>query len=140
MKMDITTGRLPLQFLIVGPVVLLISIVMIFTSNWLGILLIILGLFSFIRSGITIDFDKKRLKEYVGLFIIKKGKWKDVSSATKLEIKKSSWSQENNVLTISTVTTVPTSSLFLILPDKKIQLMQGKKNRVKKGRKNSFAP
>lgn len=89
--------------------------------HWIAFILLIVGiLFSFLKSGVIIDFENQRIKEYIGVLIIKKGKWQDIDEVVSLEIQKSSWSQEYNVQTISTVTTIPTSSLFINLPDKKI--------------------
>ncbi len=132
MKMDITTGRLPMQFLIIGWVLIGVGIYQLILGDPIGIIFIPLILISFFKSGISIDFKRNRLKEYVGGRFLRIGKWKSIEGAQSLEIKKSSWSQEYNVSTISTVTTVSTSSLYLKLPDKKIMLLQAKKKRVLK--------
>ena len=44
-----------------------------------GISLIVIGvLLVFTERGVTIDFNEKKVKYYIGLFLIKIGKWKPI--------------------------------------------------------------
>jgi hypothetical protein len=102
-----------------------------FTFEWIGILFIAIAVLClFIRSGVLIDTDNKMCKDYTGIFMIKFGKWVDISSVDHLEIKKSLNAQGMSVLSIGRRDTLTVYKLFLYLPTKKILLMVGKKEFV----------
>jgi len=102
-----------------------------FTMEWIGIIFIVIAVLClFTRSGILIDTDNKMCKDYTVIFMIKFGKWVDISSVDHLEIKKSLNTQGMSVLSIGRSDTVTVYKLFLYLPDKKILLMVGKKEFV----------
>ncbi|WP_111710234.1 hypothetical protein [Lutibacter citreus] len=74
----------PLMFLIIGITLILAGIfltgmnLLISTNStsFIGILTLLIGvIIVFMRKGTLFDFDKKRIKHYVGLFFIKIGKW-----------------------------------------------------------------
>ena len=45
-----------------------------------GVTLILIGLaLVFLRRGVILDFENKKIKEYIGLFLIKLGKWNNLN-------------------------------------------------------------
>lgn len=132
MKINYTTGKLPTNFVILGAALLVIGIWEVIRLEWgIGIFLFVVGLFLFfIKSGIMIDADKKQLKQYIGILGIKKGRWENIDTLLNLKIIKSQQSQAMNVLTISTTTTVRIYKLLMVLPDKNIEILTGKKKPI----------
>lgn len=125
------TERLPHNFIFLGIILMGIGIWTLFTLEWTGIIFIFVAVLClFTRSGILIDTDEKRCKDYTCIFMIKFGKWIDISSVDHLEIKKSLNTQGMSVLSISRRDTITVYKLFLYLPDKEILLMVGKKEFV----------
>jgi hypothetical protein len=96
-------------------------------------LLFIIGLvLFFIKSGVIIDTENKRLKNYIWFFGIIKGKWENIDALVNLKIIKSKENQTMNVLSISRTSTDYIYKLFMILPDRKIEIMSGKRDVILK--------
>jgi len=87
-------------------------------------------LFLFLKSGLIIDTESRKLKKYIGLFLIKKGEWEDIQSILNLEILKVRKAQSMNVLTIRRTETKEVYKLILVLPNKRIELMAGEKESI----------
>ncbi|MCF8304541.1 MAG: hypothetical protein K9I94_14805 [Bacteroidales bacterium] len=131
MKLEFKTGRLPLNFITLGYMLLAVGAWRIIVDDWKGILFLLVSVFLiFFKSGIIIDIDKKMLKKYNGLFLIKKGKWENIKQLTNLQIVKARETQTMSVLSISRTETNDTYKLYLYMPDKNIELMSGSKDDV----------
>ena len=127
------TEKLPPNFIFLGIMLMGSGIWALLTLKWIGIPFIIIAVLClFTRSGVLIDTDNKMCKDYTGIFMIKFGKWNDISSIDHLEIKKSLNAQGMSVLSIGRRDTITVYKLFLYLPDKKILLMVGEKEFVLK--------
>lgn len=71
----------------IGYVFLVVGILLMLDNPLLGLALALLGTtIVFIKSGIQIDPENKRLKEYTGLFGLKIGKWKGMEEFTDVSI------------------------------------------------------
>jgi len=77
-----------------------------------------------------IDTDNKKLKKYIGFFIIKKGKWENIKSLINIQIIKTKATQSMSVLSMSRTETNVVYKLFLVMPDKSIELMSGEKDYI----------
>lgn len=122
------TGKLPPNFIALGYILLGVSVWRIIVLDWIGILFFLVSLLLlFIRSGLMIDTDNKSLKKYIGVFSLKRGKWEDISTLINLQIIKTKASQSMHVLSINRIETIDLYKLIMVLPDKKIELMSGKK-------------
>jgi len=125
------TGKLPPNFIALGFLLLGVSVWRIIVLDWKGILFFLISLLLlFIKSGIIIDTDNKSLKKYIGIFVIKKGEWEDISNLSNLQIIKTKASQSMNVLSINRVETSDLYKLIMILPSKKIELLAGEKDYI----------
>jgi len=92
---------------VAGITIFIVGIILVFFSLS-GLFLILLGAFvGFSSTSTFIDFDKKRIKFSNNLFgIIRAGKWLDIATDMKIEIKKSNktwraYSQGSRTLDIS---------------------------------------
>lgn len=133
MKLEYKTDRLPLNFVALGYMLLAVGSWRIIVLDWKGILLLLVSVFLiFLRSGIIIDTDKKKLKKYNGIFFIKKGKWENIEQFTSLQIVKIRELQTMSVLSISTTTTNEIYKLYLNMPGDNIELMSGSKKKILK--------
>lgn len=133
MILDYKTGKLPPNFIALGTILLAVGIWRIVIPDWKGLIFLLVSLILLlIRSGVIIDTDNMRLKEYIGLLLIKKGKWEDIKQLTGLRIVKSKETQTMSVLSISRIETSEVYKLFLVLPGKNIELMSGQKDHVAK--------
>ena len=131
MILNYKTGKLPPNFIYLGIMLFGVGIWRMIVLDWKGILFFLISLlFLFIKSGIIIDTDNRRLKKYVGFFAIRKGKWENIKSLINLQIIKTKETQRMNVLSISRTETNDVYKLFMVLPDKNIELMSGKKEYV----------
>ncbi|MGE4290477.1 MAG: hypothetical protein AB7E36_17515 [Salinivirgaceae bacterium] len=131
MLLDYKTNRLPLNFIILGYMLLAIGIWRIIVIDWKGIFFLLLAVFLiFYKSGILIDTDKKWLRTYNGILFVKKGQWKNINQLSGLQILKSKESQTMSVLSISRTEIKDTYKLYLNLPDRNILLMKGNKNDI----------
>ena len=100
-------------------------------SDWKGILFFIVAILClFIRSGILIDADNKKLKRYTGFFAIKTGQWENINDLIRLHIVKIQETQSIHVLSITRNETKDVLKLMMVLPGKKIELMSGEKETI----------
>lgn len=131
MILNYKTGKLPPNFIALGFLLLAVSIWRIIVLDWKGILFFLISLlFLFIKSGIIIDTKNKRIKKYIGIFSLKHGKWENVKALINLQIIKTKASQSMNVLSINRTETKDLYKLIMVLPDKKIELMSGEKDKI----------
>ena len=131
MILNYKTGKLPPNFIYLGIMLFGIGIWRMVVLDWKGILFFVISLlFLFIKSGIIIDTDNRRLKKYIGFFAIKKGEWESVKSIINLQIIKTKETQVMSVLSITRTETNEVYKLFLNLPNKKIELMSGEKDYI----------
>lgn len=125
------TGKLPLNFIYLGIMLFGIGMWRMIVLDWRGILFFVISLlFLFLKSGIIIDTDNRRLKKYIGIFAIRKGKWESIKSVINLQVIKTRETQSMNVLSISRAETKDVYKLFLVLPEKEIELMAGEKDYI----------
>jgi len=125
------TGKLPLNFIYLGIMLFGIGMWRMIVLDWRGILFFVISLlFLFLKSGIIIDTDNRRLKKYIGIFTIRKGKWESIKSVINLQVIKTRETQSMNVLSISRTETKDVYKLFLVLPEKEIELMSGEKDYI----------
>ncbi len=133
MKINYKTGKLPPNFLVFGAMLIAVGVWRMIVLDWIGILLFIVGLvLFFLKSGIIIDAESKRLKKYIGFFGIIRGEWESIDGLEHLKIVESKAIQTMSVLSISRASTNKVCKLFMILPDKKIELMSGEKDFILK--------
>lgn len=131
--LNYTTNKLPPNFIFLGLFLLIIGVWRVLLSDWLGIILLVISFFClFIRWGILLDTDKKRLKKYIGFFGIKKGNWEDISLTKQLEITKIQETQNMGVASIGRSYTKAVYQLFLVLPEENILLIKGKNDFIAK--------
>lgn len=131
MILKFKTGKLPLNFIYLGFMLLGIGIWRMIVLDWRGILFFVISLlFLFIESGLIIDTDNRKLKKYIGFFGIKKGEWESIKSVINLQILVIRETQSMNVLSISRRETKDVYKLFMILSDRKIELLAGKKEYI----------
>jgi hypothetical protein len=131
MILNYKTGKLPPNFIYLGIMLFGIGIWRMVVLDWKGILFFIISLlFLFIKSGILIDTDNRRLKKYIGFFAIKKGEWESIKSIINLQIIKTKETQAMSVLSITRTETNDVYKLFLTLPNRNIELMSGKKDYI----------
>jgi len=129
MVLKYKTGNLPPNFIYLGIMLLGVGVWRIAVSDWKGILFFVVSLVClFMKSGIIIDIDNRRLKKYVGFLMIKKGEWEDIRSFINLQITRTKETQSMNVLSVSRNETKDVYKLFMVLPDKRIELMSGEKD------------
>jgi len=131
MILNYKTGKLPFNFIALGIMLFAVSIWRMIVLDWKGILFLPIALlFLFLKSGLIIDTESRKLKKYIGLFLIKKGEWEDIQSILNLEILKVRKAQSMNVLTIRRTETKEVYKLILVLPNKRIELMAGEKESI----------
>jgi len=125
------TGKLPFNFIALGILLLALSIWRLAISDWAGVLYLFISLFFlFLRSGVFIDAENKRVKKYVGIFGLNMGKWENIDPLVNLQIIKRKESQTMSVLSVSRTDNIDVYKLFLTLPDHKIELFSGKRNYI----------
>lgn len=130
-QMNIKTGSLPTNFVALGIIFIAVGAWRLVVSDWFGIPLVIIALLLLlIKSGVIIDAEQKRIKKYVGYFGLKKGEWVDISSLINLQIAKTKASQRMNVLSISRIETKEFYKLFLVLSNKRIEILKGDKEYI----------
>lgn len=128
MTLSYKTGKLPLNFTALGAILLAVSIWRMLLLDWSGILFFVVSLvLLFLKSGVIIDTDNRRIKRYIGIFIAIRGEWEDINSLVNLQIVKSRESRTMNVLSISRTETNDTYKLYMRLADRNIELMSGNK-------------
>ena len=115
------TGKLPLNFIALGVILLAVSIWRIMVLDWSGIPFLVVSIaLLFIESGVVIDPDSRRVRRYIGLFTVTKGEWEDVSSLINLQIIRSRESRTMNFISISRTETNDTYKLYIKLPNRSI--------------------
>ena len=131
MILNYKTGKLPPNFIYLGIMLFGIGIWRMVVLDWKGILFFVISLlFLFVKLGIIIDTDNRRLKKYIGFFAIRKGEWKSIKSIINLQIIKTKETQAMSVLSITRTETNEVYKLFLTLPNKKIELISGEKDYI----------
>jgi len=130
------TGKLPLNFIYLGVLLLAVSIWRMIVLDWVGILLFVISLLCiFIRSGIIIDTSDRKLKKYIGFFMIRTGEWINIESLINLQILKTKETQSMGVLSLNRTETNVVYKLMLVLPDNRIEIMAGERDFVSKSAK-----
>jgi hypothetical protein len=133
MILNYETGKLPPNFIALGAMLVVIGIWRLIVLDWIGIMLFAIGIvLFFIKSGVIIDTESKRLKKYFGFFGIMKGEWEDFKSLNYIQIFKIKAIQSMSVLSISRTEIKEVYKLLMILPDKSIEIMSGEKDYVTK--------
>ena len=133
MILNYKTGKLPQNFIYLGVMLFGLGIWRMIVLDWKGILFFIISLlFLFIKSGIIIDTDHKRLKKYTGIFAIRKGEWESIKSLVNLRIIKTNETQNMSVLSITRTETKIVYKLILVLPNKNIELISGESDFINK--------
>jgi len=131
MILNYKTGKLPPNFIYLGIMLFGIGIWRMVVLDWKGILFFVISLlFLFIKSGIIIDTDNRRLKKYIGFFAIKKGEWESIKTIINLQIIKTKETQAMSVLSITRTETNDVYKLFLTLSNRRIELMSGEKDYI----------
>ncbi len=125
------TGKLPPNFIFLGIMLSAIGIWRMVVLDWKGILFFLISLLLlFLESGIIIDTDNKRIKEYTGFFVIRRGEWGCIKSVINLQIIKTRETQNMSVLSITRTETKDVYKLLMILPDREIELMSGEEDDI----------
>lgn len=131
MILNYKTEKLPFNFISLGLMLCAIGVWRMIVLDWKGILFFIISiLLLFIKSGVVIDTDKRRIKKYIGLLMIIKGEWEDVNSVVNIEIINTRESQTMSTLSISRTETNDVYKLYMNLPDRNIELMSGKEGYI----------
>lgn len=131
MILNYKTGKLPFNFIVLGIMLLIAGIWRMIILDWIGILFIAISvLFLFIKSGLVIDTDTRRIKKYTGLFLIKIGDWEDIDSILNVQIIRVIKAQSMHVLSIRRMETKEGYKMMLVLPHKRIELMAGEKEYI----------
>jgi len=127
MILNYKTDRLPSNFIFLGLFLLIVGVWRVLLADWFGIILLVISfLCLFTRWGVLLDSDKKRLKQYIGFFGIKKGNWIDIGSLKHIEVTNLQETQNMGVASISRSDIKIVYKLFLVLPDENIEIMKGK--------------
>lgn len=126
MILQFTTGKLPPNFFILGILLVLIGILAVIMSEFEGLIAILLSVpLLFIRTGILVDTEKKRIKKYIGLFSFKNGKWESISQIQHLRIIRVQQSASMAVLSISRIDTSIVYKLILVMPTENMEILSG---------------
>lgn len=127
MILNYKTGNLPPNFIYLGVMLWCVSIWRMAVLDWAGLLVFVISMLClFIKSGIIIDTDKRRLKRYTGFLAIRKGEWESIQSLINLQVIKTRETQVMSVLSISRTETDDVYKLIMVLSHKEIELMSGK--------------
>ncbi len=131
------TENLPLNFIFLGIMLLGVSIWRIIVLDPLGFLFLLMALLClFINSGVIIDTQNLRIKNYTGIFFIKPGKWRNIDTYKGLQIIKESSVQRMHVLSISRAEQRDIYKIQFILKDKLIDVMSGNKKCITQAAKD----
>lgn len=133
MLINYKTSRLLPHLVVLGIILIPVGGWQIIVSNLAGIPLLITGLFLvFFRHGFVIDASDLQLKLYSGICGIKSGYWQDISTSVNLQIIAINESQNMSMLSINRTSYTETYKLFLILPNKNIELMSSTQRKAMK--------
>lgn len=92
----------PLQFVILGILLMILGPYLLFIHNYWGILAFVTGvLLSFTHVGIQLDFIQNIYREYYGFFQFKAGKWQKLEKVQYITVFIDNWVQEMHVASIS---------------------------------------
>ncbi|MFH1120101.1 MAG: hypothetical protein V1775_09760 [Bacteroidota bacterium] len=123
------TDKLPPNFIYLGVLLLGTGIWRMMVLDWKGILIFLISLLClFIKSGIIIDTDKRKLKKCKGYFIIRIGEWENINSLIHLQIINLKETQRMSVQSISRTETIEVCKLILVSTNRNIELMSGEKD------------
>lgn len=127
-RIEYRTSRLPINFRMLGYMLLALAIWRGIVMDWMGMVYLAISLFLiFFKTGVIIDAKALKIKQYVGLFLIKKGKWERIEHVSSIQLTKTKETQTMSVLSISRLETTDTYKLYIMMPDRNIELMQGDK-------------
>lgn len=106
----------PFQFVFLGYVGIAASIYFLVIFNLWGLPLLLASIFvSFSFAGIQIDFEKNSYSEYLGIFILKFGKWKTLPKIQYVTVFIDHFIQEMHVASISGTQTVKDVKVNLVI-------------------------
>ncbi|GEM_PF-6369589 len=98
----IENGKLPMQFMLIGFVLIVLSIFFVVENQIIGAVLVIPGIFIIaIREGVLVDNENKSVFRYIKIFVFEKKELIDFSEVKYLSMVKVNVKQTMNVLTIS---------------------------------------
>ena len=133
MILKYNTGKLPSNFIFLGAMLLCIGVWRMIVLDWQGILFFLISLvLLFLKSGVIIDTENRKIKEYTSLIVIIKGKWESIQSIIGLEIIKTSETTSMSTASISRTDTKEVYKLLLNLPDEDIEFISGEKSYIQK--------
>jgi len=89
---------------------------------WIGFV------FRYIRDNYR--YREQKAEKYISIFGLIKGEWENINALERLKIIESKETQTMNVLSISRTATNKVYRLFIVLPNKKIELMSGKRDTI----------
>lgn len=126
MNLQYTKGKLPPNFLMLGVTLALLCVVGTYNNEPLSLTLLLIAIpLIFIRTGIIIDCENKRLKNYIGLFFFKLGKWESIEQIQQVEILRVKQSRNMSVLSISRTENNIIYKMLAVMPKQKIELLSG---------------
>lgn len=127
------TEKLPINFIVLGAFLFIISIWRMMLLDWIGIVFLLLSIpLLFIRSGLFIDPQNLRLQKYIGLFFIRTGKWENISGIKHLRIIKVQQTSGMAVLSIARNETNVVYKLILVMPNENIEILVGENDFIVK--------
>lgn len=126
MILKYTTGKLPLNFFMLGVTIALLGVIALFNQEPAGAIAFIIAIpFLFTRTGILIDTETRQIKKYTGLFIFRSGKWESIGQVHHLRIIRVQQTTGMAVLTIARNETNVVYKLVAVLPNENIELLCG---------------
>jgi sulfite exporter TauE/SafE len=133
MKLNYKTERLPQNYIALGYLLIMAGVWISLLEDWKGILYMFAGvILVFVESGIIIDSAKRELKQYTGIFFLKKGRWQSIGQSTGLVVVKTQETQSMHVLSLSRSVTDDVYKLWLLMPEQNIELMTGARPKIMK--------
>ena len=125
------TGSLPLDFIFLGFILGGVGIWSMAVLDWKGIIFFVIAMLClFITSGIAIDTEKVKIRDYVRILFFKFGKWQDIHDAESLEIIMVTEAQNMSVLSINRSENTEVFKLMLIFPDRDMELISGEEKDI----------
>ncbi|MDN3724890.1 hypothetical protein QRD02_10885 [Aequorivita sp. SDUM287046] len=87
MKTDYKRERVfPLMFIIIGITLIIFGLILLGTFDSrikLGLTILLIGIvIVFTRKGTIVDFNERKIKNYVGIFFVKIGNWQTIEDYT----------------------------------------------------------
>ena len=125
------TGSLPLNFIFLGFILGGVGIWRMAVLDWKGIMFFVIAMLClFITSGIAIDTEKVKIREYIRVLFFKFGKWQDIHDAESLEIIMVMEAQNMSVLSINRSENIEVYKLMMIFPDRDLELISGEEKEI----------